>query len=160
MKPCCIARWLMFLCLAAGGGALWRPWYDSGRHGSLCFCYLQAWLLSFVLQMYWFLHEEGRSKTKMRKLSFFAACSLFLSIYVLSISSDMYLQAMSPDIVTTYSMILCFMIAKLFIYQFIYVPTYLHMYLHIYLHTYIPMYLRIYIPTTDLRDHKCNRPNE
>ncbi len=29
---CCIACWLMFLRLRAGGRALWRPWYDGGRH--------------------------------------------------------------------------------------------------------------------------------
>ncbi len=41
------------------GWALWRPWYNGGHHGLLCFRNLQAWLLSFVLQMHWFLHWEG-----------------------------------------------------------------------------------------------------
>ncbi len=40
------ASWLMFLHLRAEGGALWRPWYDSGHHGSSCFWH-GCWLLYY-----------------------------------------------------------------------------------------------------------------
>jgi hypothetical protein len=59
----------MFLHLRAGGGALWRPWYDSVRHGSLCFHDEQASLLCFVCVLYGKLLPRG----KMRQFSFFAA---------------------------------------------------------------------------------------
>ena len=59
-------------CLGAGGGALWRPWYDSVRHGSLCFHDEQASLLCFVCVLYGKLLPRG----KMRQVSFFAAGSM------------------------------------------------------------------------------------
>ena len=31
------------------GGALWRPWYDRGRHGSSCFHDQQAYLLFIMI---------------------------------------------------------------------------------------------------------------
>ncbi len=62
----------MFLHLGAGGGALWQPWYDSGRHGSLCFHNERACLLYFVCVLYGKLLPRG----KMSKFSFFAAGSV------------------------------------------------------------------------------------
>jgi hypothetical protein len=61
----------MFLCLGAGGGALWRPWYDSGRHGSSCFYDEQACLLCFVCVLY----GKLLPREKMRHVSFFVAGS-------------------------------------------------------------------------------------
>jgi len=30
---CCVACWLIVVCLGTGGGAPWRPWDDGGCHG-------------------------------------------------------------------------------------------------------------------------------
>ena len=42
----------MFLRIGAGSGAPWLPWYDGGRHGSMCFIDRRVCCARFVRKLH------------------------------------------------------------------------------------------------------------